>query len=124
MSISNHSTGLSEADRNKLQAFYLALGVVGDELSLPVLRALLAIAIRPGLSVNELADDLGVPQQSASRYASILLGRYESPVAKGTQSLITQEVNPNEPRKRALYLTATGSRQMLKLNQVLEKGEM
>lgn len=120
MSINQVDSPLENADKLRLQTLCAALGTVGDELSLPLLRALLIVAIKPGLSVNELADHLSVPQQSASRYVSVLLGRYENVITGPSQALISQEVNPHEPRKRALYLSAAGSKQAIELSHLMK----
>jgi DNA-binding MarR family transcriptional regulator len=80
-----------------------------ESLGLPSLISLLAIARNEGLSVTDLAEETGLPQQSVSRYVSMLLGRYQleamsdSPIA-----LIEQRINPADPRKRALFLTDSG----------------
>lgn len=81
---------------------------VQAELSLPQLVALLTIAVEPGLSVNDLADRIGLPQQTASRYVAILLGRYETPGQSPPHPLISQGVSEDDPRKRALFLTGLG----------------
>lgn len=85
-----------------------ALAGVQAELSLPQLVSLLTIAAEPGLSVNDLADRTGLPQQTASRYVAILLGRYETPGQSPLHPLISQAVSEDDPRKRALFLTAAG----------------
>jgi DNA-binding MarR family transcriptional regulator len=104
---------LSPARAKRLGALKVALEPVAVEgLSLEVLLALLTIALEPGLSVNELADRLHVPQQTASRYAAVLLGRYQEPSTAGGQAakwpLVTQEVHADDPRKRAMFLTDRG----------------
>jgi DNA-binding MarR family transcriptional regulator len=84
------------------------IGVQGN-LSLAQLVALATIAIEPGLSVNELADRLKIPQQTASRHVAVLTGRYQSDLADAPlEALIIQQINENDPRKRALYLTLEG----------------
>ncbi|WP_374189475.1 MarR family transcriptional regulator [Rhizobium rhizogenes] len=112
-------------DKRHLLALYSALDEAGDEFSLPVLRALVTIAIQPGLSINELAERLGVPQQSASRYAAVLLGRYSSQMSQGTGiALVAQAVNPDEPRKRSLYLTPAGLDRIQRIsNGMTARGE-
>jgi len=72
--------------------------------------ALLTLAIEPGLSVNELADRTKTTQQSTSRYVSILMGRYDTDLFTSTsmQPLVAQEINAEDPRKRALFLTEAG----------------
>ena len=85
--------------------------VMLEGLSIEVLSALLTIALEPGISVNELADRLHAPQQTASRYASILLGRYQEPTVTKEppkDPLVTQEVHATDPRKRAMFLTDRG----------------
>jgi DNA-binding MarR family transcriptional regulator len=80
-------------------------------MTLPLLKTLLMIAARPGLSVNELAEQLGLPQQSASRYVAILQGRYQTSAeeAFSTVPLLELEVSTSDPRKRALFLTKSGN---------------
>lgn len=86
-----------------------ALKKVQDDLSLPQLVALLAIASSPGLSVNELSERIGAPQQSTSRYVSVLTGRYADPAIGGdSRPFITQEVKHDDPRSRALFLAERG----------------
>jgi DNA-binding MarR family transcriptional regulator len=97
-----------------LSQFREALKPVAVEgLSLEVLTALLTIALEPGLSVNELADRLNVPQQTASRHAAVLLGRYQDVHATDGQRpkwpLVVQEVHANDPRRRAMFLTERGN---------------
>ena len=89
----------------KLRSFV----VRSKDLPTPTLLALLTIALRPGLSINELAEALQLPQQSASRYASILLGRVEDQLSDLIKSpYIAQSINDQDPRKRALNLTQAG----------------
>jgi DNA-binding MarR family transcriptional regulator len=84
-----------------------------EGLSLELLNALIVIALEPGISVNELGERMNVPQQSASRYASTLLGRYaevgDAISSKPKLPLVVQEVRAEDPRKRAMTLTARGS---------------
>jgi DNA-binding MarR family transcriptional regulator len=71
---------------------------------------LVAIAAEPGISVNELAQRIDVPQQSASRYVSVLLGRYQDPMAgPQTRILVEQRISEEDPRRRALFLTLEGT---------------
>jgi DNA-binding MarR family transcriptional regulator len=114
------------ADRSLSEVARLreALLKVGDELSLPMLTALLSIALEPGISVNDLADRIGVPQQSASRYVALLLGRYQTPTGSSVKApLIYQEINTEEPRKRALHLLPKGRALVESLIATLAFGE-
>ena len=79
-----------------------------DHLSLPHLACLFTIAVEPGLSINDLGKRIGAPQPSASRYASSLLGRYQEPEGKSLGPLLMQEINREDPRRRALHLSDRG----------------
>jgi len=96
--------------KQKLERLRFALAPVQTRLSLPMVVALLTLAIEPGLSVNELADRTKTTQQSTSRYVSILMGRYDTDLFTSTsmQPLVAQEINAEDPRKRALFLTEAG----------------
>ncbi len=97
------------AELNRLAMIRKALGASRPDLTLGQLISLLVIALEPGLSVNDLAARVPVPQQSASRNVAVLLGRYASPIpGEPCEALISQEINPLDPRKRALFLTETG----------------
>ncbi len=101
----------SDREYDRLAALSLALAPWQTVLSLPHLLALTAIARTPGLSVNELAESLGLPQQTVSRHVAILLGRYqttpETPQT-GVISFIRQEISASDPRRRALFLSDDG----------------
>lgn len=86
-----------------------ALMEVQGQLSLPQLVVLLTVRIEPGLSVNDLAETLGIPQQSASRYVSMLAGRYQTePHQPLFEPLLLQKISDTDPRSRALHVTAAG----------------
>jgi DNA-binding MarR family transcriptional regulator len=108
---------LDQKTQTKLAALASALRPLQTELGLPQLLALLTIAGEPGLSVNELADRLDLPQQTASRYVAALAGRYQGafgPVnaedhgRSKLDPLITQEVSQSYPRRRALFVSKQG----------------
>jgi DNA-binding MarR family transcriptional regulator len=61
---------LSDEDRQRLEALTQTLMELQSDLSLAQLITLLSVALNPGLSVNALAERLGVPQQTASLTAS------------------------------------------------------
>lgn len=99
----------SDDDSGRLHQIRAALLELQGSLSLAQLVALTTIAIEPGLSVNELADRLKIPQQTASRHVAILTGRYQSDLAETPlDALIVQQINEADPRRRALYLTEEG----------------
>jgi DNA-binding MarR family transcriptional regulator len=96
-------------DDARLAALCAALKKVQDDLSLPELVALLAVGVEAGLSVNELSERIGAPQQSTSRYVSVLTGRYpNSSTSTDRRPFITQGVKQNDPRSRALHLAERG----------------
>jgi DNA-binding MarR family transcriptional regulator len=99
-------------EERKLDALLRALVSVGAELSLPLLMTLVAVSRSPGLSINELAERIEIPQQTASRYVAILQGRYQTPGSEESpfarNPLITLEVSTDDPRRRALFLTSRG----------------
>jgi DNA-binding MarR family transcriptional regulator len=103
------SHAFTESEKERLLYLAAVLGRASPDLSLPQLVTVLTIALEPGLSVNDLAERLKIPQQSASRHVSVLLGRYQLAAEDATRPpLIEQTINPRDPRKRALYLTARG----------------
>jgi DNA-binding MarR family transcriptional regulator len=109
------SAAIEGKRRNKLTKLIRGLEPLQKELSLPQLLTLLQIAVSPGLSVNDLAEKLGIPQQTASRHVSALLGRYQGTPAGSDLTerstldpLIVQEINQNDPRSRALFVSEQG----------------
>ncbi len=92
-----------------LRSLLAALQKVSDELTLDQVTALLTIAVEPGLSVNDLAERLGIPQQTISRHVGVLLGRYQQD-AQGADArpFVVQEINQSDPRRRALALSERG----------------
>jgi len=100
-----------ETDRRRgtLGALRDALKTMQDDLSLPELVALLSVAAEPGLSVNDLAERIGAPQQSTSRFVAVLLRRYTSQTqSPDPRPFIVQTVSPDDPRRRALHLADRG----------------
>jgi DNA-binding MarR family transcriptional regulator len=101
----------TDQENDRLAALSEALTPWQTALSLSQVLALTAIARTPGLSVNELAENLGLPQQTVSRHVAILLGRYQSspdtPPAS-MAALIRQEISATDPRRRALFLSDDG----------------
>lgn len=84
-------------------------------LKLDLLVNLLTIAAEPGLSVNELADKTDTPQASASRYVSVLAGRYQGDTSEPMIPLVAQEIRADDPRRRALFLTPEGHQAVMSI---------
>ena len=96
------------SEQDHLIALRDALASLHDQLSLPQLTCLLAVAAEPGLSVNQLAERTGLPQATASRHVSTLMGRYQEIDQEVTTPLITQQISSDNPRRRSLHLTPSG----------------
>ena len=104
--------------RPAVDRFLRALVPVEETLGLPLTLTLAAVALEPGLSVNDLASRINAPQQSASRYVAVLQGRYAMPGRDlGPVPLIAIEVSPTDPRRRALQLTPAG---VARLSRILK----
>jgi|ERR1039458_4291549 DNA-binding MarR family transcriptional regulator len=109
-----------------LVALANALRPLQADLSLSQLLALIAIAAEPGLSVNELADRLNIPQQTASRHVAGLLGRYQLAAVDTADArskmdpLIKQEINSEDPRRRALFLSDDGQQLLENFVSILD----
>jgi DNA-binding MarR family transcriptional regulator len=98
----------SPQESSRLEAVLEALQPWQSTISLPQTLALIVIARQPGLSVNELAEKLDQPQQTVSRHVAILLGRYQTSEMIEPRAFIRQEINVNDPRSRALFLSQDG----------------
>lgn len=106
---------LAPMDRTRLAHIGEVLAAM-DGLGLPHLVCLIRIALEPGLSVNDLADRTGFPQQSVSRYLGLLLGRYQfDTLSPSFVPLVDQRIHPGDPRRRALYLTEAGETSIQRL---------
>lgn len=93
-----------------LTALATVLKSFDGSLTLGQLRALIQIALEPGLSINTLAERLEISQQSASRHAAILLGRYQTlENVTSDQVMVSQQISLDDPRKRALFVTEKGA---------------
>jgi DNA-binding MarR family transcriptional regulator len=105
------SVSFSEKEKERLAALSDALKPWQAVLSLSQVLALAEVAQSPGLSVNELAERLSLPQQTVSRHVAILLGRYQATSEAGptnTTAFIRQEISTSDPRRRALFLSEDG----------------
>lgn len=109
----------NETQLSVMSALSHLLEQVDGDLGLPLSRTLVAVSLQPGLSVNELAELLGVPQQTASRYVAVLQGRYEAPSIPLSLSartpLLALEISQLDPRRRALFVTPEGEKRIEKL---------
>lgn len=107
-------------DRICLQGLIDALSPYQGTINLPLLISLMMVARNEGLSVNELAEQVGIPQQTASRYVSVLSGRYEG-TNISTDPLLSQVISTDDPRRRAMYLTDAGKQMLSRITGALVK---
>jgi DNA-binding MarR family transcriptional regulator len=108
-------------NKGRLEALEAGLKAAGPDLSIPLLRTLIAVYLNPNLSVNELADLIDIPQQTASRYVAILQGRYrnlESSSALARSPLLSQRASTADLRRYELALTSRG---VAKLSSILDE---
>jgi DNA-binding MarR family transcriptional regulator len=107
-------------DQAQIAQILQLLEQIDAELGLHLTLIMLAVARAPGLSVNELADVVKMPQQTVSRHVAVLQGRYQSPTLSSQSSfvrnpLLAIEVSKNDPRRRAIHLTEDGKRRVFLL---------
>ena len=107
--------------RTAAAALDAGLKVAEPDLSIPLLRTVIAVFLKTDMSVNDLADTIGVPQQSASRYVAILQGRYQT--SDGASSftkapLLMSKPSPTDSRRNELALTPHGED---RLNEILSQ---
>lgn len=111
--------GNHKLDPAQINNVFSLLRSLEPDLNLPLAVTLIAIAREPGLSVGELGERIGSPQQTTSRYVAILQGRYETnPSGEGGFSrnpLISLEISKQDPRKRALFLTDNGVKRVAEI---------
>lgn len=105
----------------RLNALNTGLNKAGSDMSIPLLRTLIAVALNDHLSVTELADAINVPQQTASRYVSILQGRYQTSdnfSSFAREPLLAHRVSSDDLRRYELILTPRGN---ARLNSILNE---
>lgn len=114
------------ASKSRLAALDAGLEAAGPDMSIALLRVLVSVAIDPHLSVTELADKIGIPQQTASRYVAILQGRYQtadSSSAFAREPLLANRPSATDLRRYELVLTTRGDARLdTILNEVYAKG--
>jgi DNA-binding MarR family transcriptional regulator len=106
----------------RLEALDRALQAAGGDISLPLLKTLIAVSLNPNLSVSELAEVIGVPQQTASRYASVLQGRYQTADSSSLfaqEPLLTHKPSITDLRRYELALTPQGSARLDKIVEAI-----
>lgn len=109
------------ASRLNLQALDAGLRAAEPDLSIPLLRTLVAVSLNAHLSVSDLAELIRVPQQTASRYVAILQGRYQA--SENTSSftrrpLLTHIASATDLRRYELALTSHG---VSRLNSISDR---
>lgn len=80
----------------------------GDAEDMPIqqLQTVLAIALRPGLTMSDLSDAVGMSQASCSRNVAAL-SRWHR-LGKAGVDLVEAIEDPRERRRKIMYLTHKG----------------
>ena len=96
------------------------------------LLCFLTVAVRPGISVGELAQETGLPQSTISRHLKHLsttprrskgeLGPLQWELEIGVDPLIEQRIHPTSPKHRALHVTAHGGALLDRFERALNGG--
>jgi len=102
----------------RLLAFTRVLTDEEISMSAEELLCFLTVAVRPGISVGELAEEAGLPQSTVSRHLKRLcarahrskgeLGPIQWDLEIGSDPLIAQHVHPTNPKQKALQVTRHG----------------
>jgi len=114
------------ASKSRYLSLDAGLKLAEPDLSIPLLRTLIAVSMNPHLSVTELAELIKVPQQTASRYVALLQGRYQSSESSSSfarDPLLTTKPSLSDLRRYELVLTPRGTARLdAILSQVYSKG--
>lgn len=102
--------GPQDALRTLLQAIE-ALRDIDPLLPTQTAQVLLVIARRPGLTMQELAQDTGLSQASCSRNVMALSKWHR--LNKAGYDLVESLDDPRERRRKVMYLTPKGRRAVL-----------
>lgn len=103
-----------------LQAFSAAVDVlrmVDDQMPSQQMAVLMAVALRPGITMQQLGDMVGISQSSCSRNVGAL-GEWHRKGIPG-HGLVEAIEDPIERRRKVMFLTGKGRTIVGKLLQAL-----
>jgi len=94
----------------------------GDESDMPTqqVQAFLAVALRPGLTMQDMSEMVGMSQASCSRNVSALSKWHR--LDKPGLDYIEAVEDPRERRRKIMYLTPKGRTRMTKALEALTGG--
>jgi DNA-binding MarR family transcriptional regulator len=93
--------------------FLQGLREVDPYIASQTIECLLAVAMRPGITMQDLSKDTGLAQSSCSRNIA-LLSKYHR-LGKEGFDLVEAVDDPRERRRKIVYLTAKGQKLVNKL---------
>jgi DNA-binding MarR family transcriptional regulator len=87
-----------------------AIWTKSDDMPIQQAMTLLAVALRPGLTMEQLGRDVGMSQASCSRNVAALSKWHR--LGKPGADYIEAIEDPRERRRKIMYLTAKGKHTM------------
>lgn len=97
-------------------AFSFVQEEVGERFPAPLLKTLLLLAEKPGITSTEIAERLQLPKQTVSRYFIFLS---KGKIGETGMGLITTEEDPYDTRKKISKLTTKGERFLSRIADIL-----
>lgn len=92
----------------RLHSLIREVRTISPRMEMQDLETLLLVALHPGISPLEVSEKTGISGSAASR-AAYRLSAEQEPGVSGP-SLLSVEINPQDRRRKQLYLTPTGQR--------------
>lgn len=100
---------------NTLLKALSAVREIDEVIPIQTVQVLLSIALRPGLTMQELGDMTGLSQSSCSRNVAAL-GEWHR-FGKEGYNLVEAVEDPRERRRKIMYLTHKGRQRVAKIIQ-------
>lgn len=95
-----------------------ALRTLAPDMPMQMADILLAVAMRPGVTMNDLSKSTGLSQSSISRNVAAMSRLHR--LGKPGLDLMEAEIDPREPRRRVIFLTPKGKQFITKLVRQLD----
>jgi len=102
----------------KAQDFLKVAREIDPYMGIQLVEALLVIAKRPGLTMQELSDETGLAQSSCSRNVAMLSKWHR--LGKPGHNMVEAIEDPAERRRKIVFLTPKGIAHVTKMMSVLE----
>lgn len=91
------------------------------EMQLQTAATFMCVALRPGITMKEIGDKLGISQASCSRNVAALSKWHR--LNKEGHNLVVATEDPTERRRKVVHLTPDGERLARNLTTYLEGGD-